>query len=294
MSLIRVPRTAQQTLSKKVRLDEALTDAGGSVTVVGTRLDGTAVAAATGTASDGAGPGAYEFVLPGGPASPASATWQLDILRITWTGSFGGATVTLEPDLVEVVGGHVFGVAEARDVLGLTSPANLTKYPTTLLAARRVEVEQECERICHRAFVPRFARVALTGRGRYDLVLPDVDIRTVRAVTVAGVAVDVAGLTWSAAGVVTRRGGVWPAGAQIFVEYEYGLDYPPEEIRSAQILRLRSKLGETTSAVPDRAVSYTVVEGAVFRLSTPSGERTGVPTVDGVYERWTSDAGCFA
>jgi hypothetical protein len=89
---------------------------------------------------------------------------------------------------------------------------------------------------------------------------------------------------------VLRRpfGALWPAGLNnIIVEYDHGLDYPPEEIRQAGILRLRSLIGQTTSSVPDRATSYSVGDGGTYRLSTPSKQKTGIPDVDGPYERYT-------
>jgi hypothetical protein len=280
MSLVRLLKTAQVTLTHEFRVDETLTDAAGAVTAVVKRLDGTTVAGSPFTAAH-PGLGTYTFALPGQA--------NLDSLTVDWTGSIGGAAVTVR-DYVEVCGGFLFGLAEARAAhSGLSSTAT---YPSSMLAAKRIEVEQECEAICRQAFVPRFARETLSGLGTARLGTPRSMLRTVRAVTVDGVAwaaPDVAAVGVSDHGVLTRpAGALWPAGfGNIVVELEHGWDFPPEEIRQAGMLRLRSRLAQTRSGVPDRALSFSAADGGTYRLSTPSRQRTGIPDVDGPYERYT-------
>jgi hypothetical protein len=70
------------------------------------------------------------------------------------------------------------------------------------------------------------------------------------------------------------------------VEYEYGLDFPPENARTAGKLMLRAALNRNTSGIPDRAVSFSTEDGGVYRLSTPSRQRTGIPDVDAVIEEY--------
>jgi hypothetical protein len=280
---MRVLRTAALDITHHFSLDEAALDAGGAVTYAVTRLDGTAVT--SGTAADAAGTGNYSFTLPGGPTSPTSATWQLDTLAVSWTGTFGGAVFTAL-DYVEVVGGYLFNLDEAR---ALPPALDTTTYPTATLKTKRIEVEEECERICGRAFVPRFHREALSGRDTDRLGVRHRYLRTLRAVTVSGVAwsaPDVAAVRISESGMLTRpAGNIWPAGASnVVVEYEHGYDYPPEEIRSAAMKRLRSRLTTTSSGVPDRAISWNTQDGGTYRISLPSGERTGIPDVDAAYE----------
>lgn len=288
MSLIRVLRGAAVAVTHTFEVDEALVDAGGTVTVSTSRLDGTAVAAGTGNATDAPGVGAYSFTLPGGPTSPASATWQYDTLVMSWTGSFGAAVFTAT-DHIEIVGGYLFGLSEAR---ALDPPLSSVTYPTATLAARRLEVEQECETICGQAFVPRFARETLSGNGTDRLGTSYSMLRAVRSVAVSGVA-------WTAPVLATVAvsdsgmlrlplGGVWPEGAgNIVVELEHGWDYPPEEIRTAAMTRLRSRLTPTSSGVPDRAISWNTQDGGTFRISMPGKQSTGVPAVDAAYERYT-------
>lgn len=288
MSLVRVLRTAQVVLTHVFYVDETPTDAVGAVTYSVKRLDGTVVA--SGNASGPAPTGTYSLTVP--------AQSVLDTLTVDWTGTVGGAAVTAR-DIIEVVGGYIFGLAEAR----ARPPAlSLIDYTTATLAQRRIGVETECEEICGQAFVPRFARVVYTldtaSRGNTlaaKLTLPHINVRTVRSVTVSGTAQSLTGVTVSASGVL--RGIVWAGvdtGTVIAVEYEHGMDYPPEDLKDAAMLRLRSRLSSGNTGVPQRALSFSVADGGVYRLSTPSGKKTGIPDVDAAYERWTLDRGGFA
>jgi hypothetical protein len=207
-------------------------------------------------------------------------TWTVD-----WSGSIAGATVTAR-DIVEIVGDFYFGIKEARDEMQLGA------VPTAAaIAQKRTEVEQEAERICQVGFVPRFERQKINGSGTPLLGTRRRFVRAVRAVTIGGVALDaptVAALTFTDDGIITRPGGaLWTAGAgNVIAEYEFGYDYPPEEIRTAAKLRLRSMLGRTSTGVPDRALSFITAEGGTYRVSTPARQKTGIPDVDGVYERY--------
>lgn len=283
MSLIRVLQTAPETLTHTFTVDEVPTDAAAGVTCTLKRLDGTTVT--SGAATHPGPTGQYQFAVPGQA--------QLDTLTLDWAGTFGGGLVTMR-DYIEVVGGFLFGLPEARAV---KPPLSVTTWPTQVLAEKRVETEDECEGICGQAFVPRFARVAVQGRGRRELVLPSLKVRTVRAVTVGGVAwgaMDVSGITPTESGVLTRLfGSPWPAG-QIIVEYEYGGDFVPPGIRTAAMLRFRHRLTLSDTTVPYQALSFRIADGGVYRLSSPSKDKTGIPEVDAAYARHTLDAGGFA
>jgi hypothetical protein len=277
MSLVRVLVTTQVTLTHVFFVDETPTDAAGSVTVDLKRLDGTVVD--TDTAVHPGPPGQYTYLLP--------AQADLDSLTLDWSGTVGGAPVIVR-DYVEIVGGFLFSIGDARTQLNLDA----NTYDTALLAAKRTEIEQEFEAICRQAFVPRFHREVVSGRDNAQLPTAWPLLRAVRAVSVNGVALagtDLTGLGFSDHGVIKRPGGaLWPDGLRnIIPEYEHGWDYPPGEVSSAGILRLRARLSQTSSAIPDRAISFTVAEGGVYRLSTPSRQRTGQPDVDGVLERYT-------
>lgn len=280
MTLVRVLRSAQVILSHTFYVDETPTSATGSVTYSIKRLDGTVVA--SGNASGPAPVGVYAVTVP-----PQA---DLDTLTVDWTATIAGSPVTAR-DFVEVVGGYLFGLAEARAQPPVLSAS---KYPTAVLAQKRIAVEQECEEICGQAFVPRFARVRVPA-GRTNLTLPRINVRALRKITVDGTVRSLTGLGVTPSGVIT--GGSWPAAipdSVVMVEFEYGMDYPPEDLRDAAMLRLRSRVNQGDSGVPQRALSFTVGDGGTYRLSVPSARRTGVPDVDGVYERYIIDSGGFA
>jgi hypothetical protein len=291
MSLVRVQQTSSATLSRTFYVDETPTDAAAGVSVTVTRPDGTAVTSGSATLA-GAGTGRYTFVLPGGPAAPGSATWQLDTLTVAWAGTVGGAAITLT-DTVEVVGGFLFSLTEARN----SDPALMSSvmYPTALLAAKRIEVEQECERICRQAFVPRFARRKLNGDGSRRVQLPHPFVRRLRAASVAWVTGsaqvplgtgEFANIAVTDEGQAVRGFNIWPSGVgNVVVEYEHGWDGPPADIVDAALTRMRTLLARPRSGVPDRVASYTNDAGT-FRVSMPGPAATGIPDVDAVYHSY--------
>lgn len=277
MAIIRVLRTSKATLSKTFYLDEAGTDATGSVGVAVTRLDGTLVESGTAV---GPVDGAYTYTFGGLDV--------VDELVLTWSATLGGDAVVLDQDRVEIVGGFFFGIAEGRAVDPALS--NTSKYPTADLIDRRNEVEDEAERICGQAFVPRFHREVLTGGGRLGLPLRWPMVRAIRSVSVAGLAwtvPQVGGLTFSDTGVVTGAR-EWVLGQRIVVEYEHGWDRPPIELVRAAKLRFKSMAMEGRSALPDRAerVITQTEGGGTIQYGSPSAERTGIPAVDAVYGRF--------
>lgn len=278
MSLIRVLRTAATVVTHTFYIDETPTSASVGVVVTVKRLDGTTVSTGAGTLGT---PGVYTYTVP--------AQSTLDTLTVDWVAtSIGGAVVTAR-DYVEVAGGYLFGISEAR----VLPPAlNATTYPTATLSTVRIEVEQECERICRQAFVPRYYRQTLSGNGTDRLGVRYPMLRTLRSVTVSGVAWTapvLATVAVSDSGILRLPlGGVWPEGAgNIIVEYEHGWDYPPEEIHAAAMKRLRSRLTATSSGVPDRVLTWNTQDGGTYSRAPVGAQTTGVPDVDGVYERYT-------
>jgi hypothetical protein len=297
MALIRVLKTANVTLSRTWYVDETPTDTSTPPLVTVRRLDGTVVTGPTAASGPigGTGTGTYTYTLPGGPTVGVSATYQLDHLDVAWVGTISGVAVTLV-DRVEVVGGFLFGLAEAR--AADSSLANRTTYPTTALARARMDTERECERICRQAFVPRFRRLTLDGTGTGELPLPDPNVRNpIRFVSAAywygqaQVAFSVAQMAFVNADEASflRRsdGNIWPLGTQnVIVEYEYGPDYPPPELADAAMLRFRSLLNRNRSGIPDRAERIVNTDtGTSYLLSMPSEDRTGIPEVDAAYAR---------
>lgn len=295
MNLSRVERGRAATLEHTFLVGETATDSTTPVTVA--VVDANGVEVATGTAA-GVGAGRYTF--------PLVAQAQLAHLTVTWSATIAGQA-TAEADLVEVVGGFFFTLVEAR----ASEPtfSELNKYPPADLEVGRLEVEVECERITQRAFVPRYRRVVLDGTGTPDLVLPDGGdelvagivlrgVRTIRSAKVAPragqsyvslTAGQLGALAVTSDGTLQRTDyGIWTEGrSNIVIEYEFGCDAPPADLKRGGLLRLRSRVNLHRGGVPDRAISFQLAEGGTYRLSTPSAERTGIPEVDGTYARYS-------
>jgi hypothetical protein len=297
--LTRVARTAPATLTHTFVVGETATDPTGSTaTVAATDAAGNTVAVGDATRT---GAGAFSSALAGQAS--------LSQLSIAWTGTFSGSAVT-EVDYVEIAGGFFFDLVRARGSDSIL--ADTDKYPTSKLLVRRQEVEDECEMICDRAFVPRYRRAVLDGSGTSDVLMTDdtwakqsrsaADIRLIRAASVApqvGQAFvpltdgQLAALTVTADNMLRRvDGAIWTEGvANVLVEYEYGWDSPPSDLVDAALLRLRSRLTSGASGVPDRATSYTAVDGGTYRLDMPGAFKTGLPMVDAVYSRYSRRSG---
>lgn len=301
MALIRVLRTARATLTRTFAVDETPTDATGNVVVSVTRLDGTVVDAGT----NATGPDAnhtYSYIYAGSDT--------LDEVVVTWSATVAGDAIVLDSDRIQIAGGFLFSLSEGRGVdTVLSSP---TKYPTARLVAARLETEDEAERICGQAFVPRFAREVLSGDGGPSLVLSRPWIRTVRAVSVrptpgsayvAFTSPQLLALTGGDDAVLRLDGGVWPAGVigsvwprgrrNIIVEYEHGRDYPPPDLVRGAKMRFKSLVLQPNSALPDRAERIATTETGVVILASPSRDKTGIPEVDAVYDRFPSPVPSF-
>jgi len=286
VALFRVLVTTGVTVQHTFVVDGVATDATGTVTVVVKRLDGSAVGSAL-TATKVA-TGRYSAVVP---ASTVLDAWSLD-----WTATVSGSAVVVR-DWVEHVGGFMFDITAAREAHRTqANPWNAGKYSDALLVSKRIAVEQEAEAIAHTAFVPRYARVALDGSGTDSIVTPDMDLRAVRTVKVASrygssyVALTTAELAAVAplgSGVLARDdGSIWPRGRRnVIAEYEYGQDVCPIEVADAGIMRLRYMVSSTRTSVPDRAISYTILEGGVYRMAQAGKRSTGSPDIDAAYLR---------
>lgn len=290
--LTRIAKSVAGTLSHTFLVDETPTDS--STTVTYAVVDAAGAAVASGNASSTA-TGVYSFVL--------AAQSALKALTVTWSATVAGSATTATT-YAEIVGGHFFSLKQGRD--SDASLSDTTVYPTADLTAARLEVEVECENICDLAFVPRYARVVLDGTGTSEMLLqhPDrtyrsvAEVRTVRSVTMAGsvdgtftafTAAQLADLAVNADGTLVRTGGdVFTDGRRnVIVEYEYGLDRPPPDLVREAKIRLRTVMNANKSGVPDRASSFTMTDGGTFRLDMPGPAKTGIPTVDAAYARYS-------
>jgi len=223
-------------------------------------------------------------------AVTASQTATLDLLTAQWTVS----GVVVATTIHEIVGGYLFSTGEAFDQeSSLQQKVNAGQ----LLAIRRA-VEDEFERICAVAFVPRFARVTVDGNGAMTVLLPHPKVRTIRSVRVYSspttftdlTTANLAALTLDDLGRLTRADYLpFICGSEnVLVTYEHGYDRPPDEIRRAAIVRARERINWSKSATPDRATSYTsAADGGTYRLNTADAFSTGNPEVDAVLARYS-------
>jgi len=257
--------------------------AAGTVTVDVTKADGTAVVTG-GTTSAGTGTGAFTYSL--------AAQANLELLTVVWKDN-GAARLTT---LVEVVGGYYFTVAEAR---AFDNKITLELATDAKIIAVRREVEDECERITGCAWVPRYRLKRYDpGWGQGRLLLDDWAPRAIRSVKqyssatqfVAYTNAELAAVSFTEWGQLTRRDGQawWGTPGGTVVEYEYGYDAPPPDLKHACLTRLRSRLYMEKTGIPDRATSFTSVEGGTFAIATPGQGvwETGLPEVDAVYARY--------
>lgn len=265
-----VPATLSVTL---VDSDGSPRAAVGDVDVIVKRADGTELIAST-SADAGSDTGVFTTPLS------ATETGVLDQLTATWTEQGGGSYDTV----VDIVGGYYFSIGEGRRAApGLQ---DTQKYPDDLMLKVRQEVEEECERICNRGFVPRFRRVSLEGNGLDRLMLPNVDVRAVKSLTVDGATVAASALTVESYGELRYTAGGtfgYYTRSTLVAAYEYGLDSPPADLKRAALIRFASRLSLSKTGVPDRR-EWEVIDGKVFGYSKPGNAYpTGIREVDVVY-----------
>lgn len=263
-------------------------DAAGAVTVDITQGDGTALVTGGATANP-SGTGTYTYALAAG------SNTDTQLLTATWK---DGGTARLST-VHEVVVGFFFSLAEIE--ARITDLGDITDGATVQAKARRVrdEVERECERITGTAWVPRYARVRVSGNGGPSLVLPEgiwkpTALRSARIYTSATeyttfTSDERAAVICVEGGALVRNDGqVWTAGLEnIVLEVEHGYLQPPEELKHAAMTRFRTVFNREDKAVPDRAERFVLDGGATFVLAAPGPLKTGLPDVDAVYERWS-------
>lgn len=236
-----------------------------------TVLDSEGATVTTGTAG-GTGVAERTFTLL------AAYTALLDSLTVRWTSpTLGTLTST-----VEVVGGFLFSVVEARTMRPLD---NTTAYTDADIQAMRTTVEDALEKACGYAFVPRYDSATLNGGDSLLRLRPY--LRNIRwaSTTTAGVTTPLTAdalsvLQVSEAGFVS--GYPWTVGyGNVRVGYEHGMDRPPERIRQAALLL--AKVWLVSGPVDDRATSFSSAEtGATYSMMVPGrgGSITGVPECD--------------
>lgn len=275
--MVRVAQARSATLEHVFQSDGTATDpAPDSATVTITRADGTALVTDAPTTEAGVGTVTYTLT----PADTAT----LDTFTVLWKASFGGQVQTYK-EFVEVAGGFLFSLADARAVPPLNDTA---KYPAKKVTATRTLVEQALEDACGVAFVPRFTLETFSGKGSTTIMLSQPKVRAVRSITRDDVAVTGSDLTSAkVAGTgVVYWPSVWSAGYSNFtVGYEHGYDGAPERVKRAALKLTKNWLIE--GPVDDRATSMSTEDGT-FSLVTPGvrGALFGIPEVEAVVQQY--------
>lgn len=273
----RVLRGAPATLTAYFYNMETLVDPDDNdVTVTATRADGTDLYL-TPQAATRVSAGKYTWTLP--------AQSFLNLFTVLWEGVIDDEPVSVTT-YAEIVGGQYFTLPELR--ASDTALSNTEKYTTEKLRFARLAVEAEFEGICHRAFVPRYERELITGDGSSYIWLDHPEPLRVISLTVDGE-------DWS--DTQPRRpsdslrqlylpNGTWTSGAEVLIEYEYGMWAAPERIKQAALKRAKYRLVADSSRIDERATVMNIPDFGNFVLSTPGmrGAYTGIPEVDVVLD----------
>lgn len=245
----------------------------GTVTLTITREDGTSIV--TGSATSGTGAAPRTFALT------TTHTATLDLLALTWTSATLGTLTTY----VEVVGGYLFSLSDAR---GLTPLDNTTVYPTAKVIAARVLAEMALEDACGVAFVPRYAREVRSGNG-CDLLPQRPRPLSIISATVNGSVVSDAVIddeNGAAAATFYRPGG-WGSGRRnVTVKYTHGYPFPPPRVGRACLLLAKRFLVD--SPISDRVTTMTSSDGGTQFFVT-AGVRDAVfdiPEANAVVQKY--------
>jgi hypothetical protein len=279
--MIHVVQGHSATLSHTFLVDGVPTNPSpDSATVTITNDAGVALVTA-GVATD-AGTGVVTYTL-----TPVH-TAELDVLSVAWTATVGGQSQVFT-DVVEVAGGVLFTLAQARALQPLN---NTTTYTTAMVVDARTMVETSLENACGVAFVPRYERRMFSGDGARSLMLPP-RTRAIRSVTVDDVAVDAAGLA-------TMRflptgelyyPSRWVSGiGNLEIAFEHGYDYPPPMATQAALTWAKDIL--VKGPISDRATAMTSDDGT-FSILVPGlrGAISGLPFVDSFIAQYSMQVG---
>lgn len=258
----RIHQGRSSTLTHTFQVDGVATNPSPDIaTVTIARADGTALVPA-GSVTE-AGVGVVTLTL-----TPAE-TALLDTLTITWTASFAGQAQQFI-DIVEIVGGFLFTLAQAK--------ARLPSQSNETLQATRTLAEQELERACQVAFVPRYAREKRDGDGTNLLMLKWPKVRAIRSVSVDETP-QVAG-DFDLGEYVVHSSTYLPRGyGNVMVGYEHGYNAGEVNASRAALMLVERYLAEQPAG--ERVVSASV-DSVSFRLAVAgtNGQPFDVPYVN--------------
>lgn len=227
--------------------------------------------------------GNYEVVL-----SP-TVTAILDVYDALWSAAVGGAAQKFRSSF-EVVGGFIVSLSEIRAVDDKLQ--DTAKWTREKVATAREHAEDLFEEQCGVAFRPKGRRFVFDGTGRADVLLPDLYPTRIVAGSIDGVALtstQLADLRVHPSGVLVRDTlGYWTRGDRNnSILYEYGMKEAPQDVKWACARLAVHYL--MSSPMPDRAISQSTDTGTVRYATAGKDGPTGLPEVDAVIERWSSN-----
>lgn len=278
----RIQRGHSATLTHTFYVDGVATNpTPDSATVTITTDAGDAVVTAQAATDTGTGTVSYT-VTP-------THTADLDTWTVEWVATFGGQSQTFT-DTVEVAGGFLFSIAQARAVRPLD---NAVTYTTAAIVETRTLVEQALEDACGVAFVPRYRRETFDGAGLATLLAHQPRVTALRSASLDGTDISSTDLA-TIAGAMTGRlyyPNSWIAGYGNYnVAYEHGYDQPPLRIMQAALLLAKNWL--VKGPIDDRTTAFSTEDGT-YSLSTPGmrGASFGIPEVDATVAEYSMRVG---
>lgn len=272
----RIVQSRSATLTQTLYVDGVATNpTPDSATVTIVRADGTVVV--TDAAATDTGTGTFSYTLT--PAQTAT----LDTLTATWKATFGGQLQSYVETL-EVVGDHLCSLADIDARLARAGTAN--EYSVALKIAARDAATSAFEREACRAFTRRAKSVTLNGTGYRTLLLPDMDVASVTALSIDGTAVDVDDINITAStGELYYDYGFLAGNSTVTATYTYGLQFCPADVSNAVALIAASKLAD--GPFDDRGFGVTNDAGFVQLLTAGvSGAAFSIPDVQSALARW--------
>lgn len=199
------------------------------------------------------------------------------IYRVKWD----GGAVAVDTEYIEVVGGYLFSIPEAR--ASDSELVDTTDYPAAEIKGYREVIETEFQTVTGRSFTPRTARVSLETDGTDVVWTGLLDCGALVALSGPDGALTVTDYHLDSSGLLSGLEG-FAEGTRLTAVIDYGLRVVPEDIKRAAFVRLQYLLAAESSGIPDRATSYVAAEGGTFTLATPgrNGYKIGIPEVDAV------------
>lgn len=217
---------------------------------------------------------------------------QVDELTVTWTTGGVARTTT-----IGVIGAWPFSYAD----LAAFDKSVQSRALTDFLPARR-ETISELVGIAHKSPVPMFATARIWNVDGNGARLPHTHVTAVRSVaeidedgdeTLYTVA-QLAEVAVTRSGVLYRKSGAFTRSRDLKIHYVHGVELPPQYLKRAMMLRCVWHMNQSSSNLMERVTSWSTGEGGTYRYDSATVKKTGMPNVDGAYQRFAGPNFGFA